>query len=89
MIYYISDTHFGDKGQLYLQKRPFSSVEEMDEEIIKRWNEKVRRYDDVYIIGDLISHQKCSFSSYLRRLNGQKHLIVGNHDYHLLKDKKA
>lgn len=87
--FFISDTHFGDKGQLLLQKRPFKDTEEMDEILISNWNNKVSRWDDVWIIGDMISHANHSFPHYLRQLNGKKHLIVGNHDYHLVKDKKA
>ena len=87
--FFISDVHFGDKGQLYLQKRPFKDTEEMDTAIINNWNRKVSRCDHVWIIGDLISHAHHSFYHYLRQLNGQKHLIIGNHDYDLIRDKKA
>lgn len=89
MEYFISDMHLGDSYQLRIQKRPFNSVEEMDRYIIDEWNKKVHSYDDVWIIGDMISHSKKPFSWYLRQLNGYKHLIIGNHDYHLVQDEKA
>lgn len=87
--FYISDTHLGDPVAIKYQKRPFKDPEEMDRIIISNWNHKVSKHDDVYILGDLISHSVHDFYHYLKKLNGRKHLIIGNHDYHLIKDKKA
>lgn len=89
MDYFISDIHFGDYFIFKHQKRPFVSVNDMNESIIKRWNEKVTDKDDIWIVGDMISHSKQSNTYYLRQLNGIKHLIVGNHDYYLIRDNKA
>ena len=60
--------------------RPFSSIEEMDEKIVENWNNKVTEHDFVYILGD-ISFGKPSYTcEILKRLNGKKYLIMGNHD---------
>jgi calcineurin-like phosphoesterase family protein len=80
----ISDTHFSHANILTFKKedgsplRPFASVEEMDEEMIKRWNETVKPNDKVYHLGDVVINRKAL--STLRRLNGDKVLIRGNHD---------
>ena len=53
-IYFTGDLHFGHENVLRFDGRPFSSVEEMDEELISRWNNKVGKGDIVYILGDMI-----------------------------------
>lgn len=85
MNYYIADTHFGHENILRLSKRPFKTVEEMDETIICNWNDRVKDTDDIYILGDFSFKSKDPIS-YLKRLKGRKHLIVGNHDGALLKN---
>ena len=52
MIFITSDTHFGDESIRRYENRPFSSVQEMDEELIRRWNEKVSEDDVVWHLGD-------------------------------------
>ena len=52
MIFYIADLHFGHKNILGYDKRPFDNTEQMDEEIIRRWNERVCDDDTVYVLGD-------------------------------------
>lgn len=89
MNYYIADTHLGHKNCIEFDNRPFTTVEEMDETIIANWNAVVRDTDDVYIIGDFCYRSSRSPMWYLKRLNGRKHLIVGNHDRHLLNDEEV
>jgi len=67
------DGHGGWRGH-------FSSVEEMDETLIENWNAKVTRADIVYHLGDLSFHKPEKTAEILKRLNGQIHLIRGNHD---------
>lgn len=84
-IWFTSDTHFGHKRIIELANRPFTSVEEMDEKMIERWNWRVGRGDIVYHLGDFAF---ADHTPYLRRLNGQKWLVLGNHD-HSNRVKKA
>jgi calcineurin-like phosphoesterase family protein len=65
-----------------LCKRPYKTVEEMNGDLIKRWNIKVGPNDDVYILGDMFfKHQDIQqVKDVLNKLNGKKHLIRGNHD---------
>ena len=64
--------------------RPFSCVEEMDEFMVKAWNERVKPNDKVYHLGDVAIAKKSL--NVLSRLNGDKVLIRGNHDIFKLKD---
>lgn len=87
----VSDTHFGHEKTCTVFKRedgsplrPFASAEEMDEEMVRRWNDRVRPNDKVYHLGDVVMSRK--FLSVLSRLNGDKVLIRGNHDIFRLED---
>lgn len=89
MIFYIGDTHFGHENVLKHDNRPFSTVDEMDRELIRYWNDTVTNKDDIYIIGDFAFRNNRPFEWYLKQLKGKKHLIIGNHDDKLVKDEKA
>ena len=83
-IFVISDTHFGHANILTFKNpdgsplRDFYYIEEMDEHIIQRWNEVVRPCDKVYHLGDVTMDRKDV--SVMKRLNGHKRLVRGNHD---------
>jgi calcineurin-like phosphoesterase family protein len=90
-VFLVSDTHFGHEKTCTVFKRedgsplrPFKSAEEMDEEMVRRWNERVRPTDKVYHLGDVVINRKAL--GILRRLNGDKVLIRGNHDIFKLSD---
>lgn len=87
MNYYIADMHLGHANILRLSNRPFKNVEEMDKKLIENWNNVVKETDDVYIVGDLIYKSQKGYEDYLSKLNGRKHLIVGNHDIKMLKNQ--
>jgi calcineurin-like phosphoesterase family protein len=75
--FFTSDTHFGHAKIIEYCKRPFASVEEMDEEMVRRWNSVVKPSDNVYHLGDF------SFKNgevVRKRLNGNIFLVLGNHD---------
>jgi calcineurin-like phosphoesterase family protein len=83
-VFLVSDTHFGHAGvcrflnQDGTKIRPWDNPEEMDEEMVKRWNETVRPNDKVYHLGDVVINRRALKT--LDRLNGDKVLIRGNHD---------
>lgn len=80
MIYYTSDLHIGHANILkYCPQRPWTTVKEMDEGLITNWNNIIKDDDHVYILGD-ISFKKSTFTETMKRLNGFKHIIMGNHD---------
>jgi calcineurin-like phosphoesterase family protein len=61
------------------KRRGFSSIEEHDEHIIAKWNSVVNKRDVTYILGDM-TMEKSSPYPLLDRLNGLKHVVLGNHD---------
>lgn len=81
-IWFTSDLHFNHRNLLKLGLgRPFSSIEEHDETIINNWNKVVAKNDLVYILGDIsLGCPREKLIEYFKRLNGAKHLIMGNHD---------
>ena len=85
-VFLVSDTHFGHAGVCRfthpdddtVKLRPWDNPAEMDEEMIRRWNDRVRPSDKVYHLGDVVINRKSLPT--LARLNGDKVLIRGNHD---------
>ena len=84
-VFLVSDTHFGHAGVCRFTEsdgvtkiRPWADPSEMDEEMIKRWNDTVRPNDKVYHLGDVVINRKALPT--MARLNGDKVLIRGNHD---------
>jgi calcineurin-like phosphoesterase family protein len=84
-VFLVSDTHFGHNGVCHFMRndgetklRPWDTAAEMDEEMVQRWKERVRPNDKVYHLGDVVINRKAL--GIMRRLNGDKVLIRGNHD---------
>ena len=91
-VYFTSDLHFGHENVLRFDNRPFETVDEMDSELIKRWNKKVGKGDLVYVLGDFIwKTRNDEAPELIKSLNGQIILIKGNHDrfLHNAKAKNA
>ena len=87
MRYYIADCHFFHAVlNAAMDQRGFDSVEEMNETMIERWNSKVRKNDEVVVLGDFSWGKADETNEILRRLHGKLFLIQGNHD-RFLKDK--
>lgn len=80
MIYFTGDTHFGDTRVLRIDRRPFSDMAEHDTALISNWNEVVGGDDDVWHLGDFMSVRAGPCAELLAKLNGRKHLIIGNND---------
>lgn len=85
--WFISDTHFFHTNVLKFMKdektrmrSEFSSLDEMHEVMIERWNSCVKPQDYIYHLGDVTFQYHRPFQELMWRLNGHKRLIVGNHD---------
>jgi len=70
MIYFTADQHFGHENIIKYCNRPFSSAEEMDEEMIWRWNEQVSPEDVVYHLGDFTLSGLRIAKGYFSKLHG-------------------
>lgn len=90
-VYFTSDLHFFHKAILDFCpnriKKYGSTVPEMNENIIADWNETVNPTDIVFVLGDVSFGSITDTAEVLSRLNGELHLVSGNHDQKYL-DKK-
>jgi len=83
-IWVIADTHFGHRNILTFKRndgtplRPFTSIEGHDEAMVENWNRVVRPQDHVYHLGDVVINRRSL--EIVKRLNGHKRLVRGNHD---------
>lgn len=89
MIFYTADLHLGHVNIIRICKRPFSSIEQMNETLIENWNNVVIDDDTVYILGDFAYRSAVSMKPVLKKLKGRKHLILGNHDIAWIKNIKT
>lgn len=94
-VFVISDTHFGHKNILDFENRrermilsDNATIEDHDIELIERWNNAVNKNDLVYILGDFSFGNYDETSEILKKLNGDKVLVEGNHDIIYLQNKK-
>ena len=90
-VWLVADTHFGHSGVCRFTEadgvtktRPWTDPEEMNEAMVKLWNDTVRPSDKVYHLGDVVINRR--YLPILDRLNGDKVLIKGNHDIFKLED---
>lgn len=79
-IFFTADMHFGHANVIKYCKRPYSSVEEMDQALIANWNSTVSPVDTVFVLGDVFFCNKTRALEILPQLNGVKCLVHGNHD---------
>ena len=83
MWFFIADEHFGHRNIIKYCKRPFRSIEEMDEAIIKNHNNVVSKDDTVLHAGDFTLASTFRAEKYIMRLNGKHIFLQGSHDYWL------
>lgn len=79
-VFFTSDIHFGHEWILNFNNRPFHSVEEMDEALIKNWNNTVPADGLTFVLGDIGIAKADRIVELFSQLNGDKILIRGNHD---------
>jgi len=80
VIFFTGDTHFADPRVLRIDRRPFPDMASHDAAIVENWNVVVGQDDDIWHLGDFMSVKGGECAALLAKLNGRKHLIVGNND---------
>ena len=85
MNYYIADLHLFHKNVTKegadFDGRPYENIDQMHEDILNRWNEKITNGDTVYILGDMsMRRNKADLPALVSQLKGRKILVMGNHD---------
>lgn len=78
--WFTADLHLGHANIIKLCGRPYSSLGEMDYDLIRRWNERVKPEDTVFCIGDFCFKNTNRFLDYCNQLNGNTIFLRGNHD---------
>jgi calcineurin-like phosphoesterase family protein len=78
--YFISDMHFGHKKIIGYCNRPWKTVQEMNDGIVRRWNHSITDGDRVFVVGDVFLMDPKDATPIVNSLNGYKILIAGNHD---------
>lgn len=92
-VFFTSDLHLFHSNIIKYCERPFSNVDEMNDTLIRNWNNVVPEDGEVYILGDIgVWYGRNGIvddvlNTYEYKLNGKKHLILGNHDSHFNKHK--
>ena len=79
-IFFSSDLHFMHDREFLYKPRGFNSIYEMNEAIVKNFNEVIDDDDDLYLLGDLMLNDNDAGMKLFNQLPGRKHLIIGNHD---------
>ena len=79
-IFFTSDLHLGHRAIITFCDRPFMTTEDMNTSLVLNWNKVVKPEDRVYVLGDFSFCNAKVTEEYLKRLNGEKYLIKGNHD---------
>lgn len=81
-VFFTSDTHFGHENIIKLCKRPFKTIQEHDDALVKNWNSVVSKNDTVFVLGDMF--YRCSYEyakQVFAKLNAKRiYIIRGNHD---------
>jgi len=79
-IWFISDYHFGHKNILSFSKRPFNDLDDMENKLVEFHNMMVKPEDIVINVGDFSLCNRTESTRIMKRMNGYKILVLGNHD---------
>lgn len=80
MIYFTSDLHLcHDRGFIY-EPRGFKNIYDMNNTIVKNWNDTVNPEDDVFCLGDIMLNDNNTGLKLFKQLKGNIHIVLGNHD---------
>ena len=89
MIWFTADTHFYHGHIIDYCNRPARSIDEMNEKLIRNWNDVVKPEDEIYHLGDFAFCGRTRFIPIINQLNGRKYWVRGNHDRDLAKKEEV
>jgi calcineurin-like phosphoesterase family protein len=75
-----ADPHYNHARIIWFAGRPFPDVKSMERSLINCWNLVVGRNDNVLVLGDFILVERERAPEIVSQLNGNIHLLRGNHD---------
>ena len=78
---FIADLHLGHKNIASfsgVERGGITNVEEHDAYIVEQWNSVCSKNDLVWVLGDVCMNK--TKLPLLKKMKGNKHLILGNHD---------
>lgn len=87
-VHFTSDIHMSHRNIIKYCARPFTSVEEMNESLIQRWNDHVKPEDIVWSCGDFAFAKLDKIIDFISKLNGSLHMVTGNHDHEIIKNRE-
>ena len=80
-LFFTSDTHFFHKNIIKYCDRPFENTDEMNKTLVENWNRVVPKDGVVFHLGDVsLTATPKLLNDLLHSLNGEKYLIIGNHE---------
>ena len=88
-LFFTSDTHFDHSNIIKFCNRPYDTVEEMNNDLVERWNSKVAPDDIVFHLGDFCFAGSAEWKKWRSKLNGTIILIRGNHDRKMSKSMET
>ena len=80
-IWFTSDTHFNHRNIIPYERQHYSDVDEMNRDLIARWNARVQAGDIIYHLGDFALGSFGDLAPIVEQLNGDIQLCLGNHDW--------
>lgn len=84
-IFFTSDPHFYHTNIIKYCERPFDIVEDMNNELLEKWNDTIGEDDTIFMLGDFSMKANAKqIAGIIGKLKGRKHLILGNHDRSIL-----
>jgi calcineurin-like phosphoesterase family protein len=78
--FFSADLHLGHAAVLTYSRRPFATVDHMNEALVDGWNETVTDDDEIWVLGDVALGKIDDTLALVSLLRGRKHLVAGNHD---------
>lgn len=78
-IFVTSNQQFGRPGAIKKYNRPFSSLEEMNETLVEKWNSVVSTEDIVYVLGNF-GWDPTTVENCINVLNGKIYFLEGEYD---------